>query len=128
MTDTRERFEIRFSPRIRWLLRGLGMSPRRTEVVLSSGELRVRAGALRVEIPTYCIASVTEAKAPWWLAGVHTDFRGRWIVNGAPGRMVRLDLSQPVRAKLARFNVTIRRLDLALADNALFRERLAARL
>jgi hypothetical protein len=36
-----------------------------------------------------------------------------------------LDLSQPVRGKLAGALVTIRRLDLGLTDNDAFRERLA---
>ena len=39
-------------------------------------------------------------RAPWWaLAGVHTNLRGRWIVNGASGDAVRFDLSTPVEGR-----------------------------
>jgi hypothetical protein len=128
MSDTAaERFEIRFSPRLRWLLTAFGMGPRRTGVQLSDNSLRVRAGLFSVEVPRSAIRAVSEVPAPWWAkAGVHTDLRGRWIVNGAPGRLVRLQLSPPATASTAGIRVTIRRLDLGLTDNERLTQMLSA--
>jgi hypothetical protein len=114
-----ERFDIRLSPTIGWLLRGLGMGPKRSGLVLAPPRLQVRAGLFRADIPLSDIVSVRETSAPWWaLAGIHTDLRGRWVINGAPGRLVRLDLAQPVRGQMAGVPVRIRRLDVGLSDNA----------
>jgi hypothetical protein len=122
-----ERFEIRFTPRLRWLLGAFGMGPRRCTVLLSGDSLRVRAGLFRVEAPRSAITAVSEVPAPWWaLAGVHTDLRGRWIVNGAPGRLVRLRLSPPARASLAGLPVTVRCLDVGLTDSERLTQSLTA--
>lgn|GEM_PF-1638740 len=65
------------------------------------------------------ITAVSEVRAPWWaVAGVHTDLRGRWIINGGPGSLVRLELAQPVTASVGRLHVRLRRLDVGLTDNA----------
>ena len=116
-----EQVELHFSPWIRWFLRAVGMGPKRTGIVLTPDEVRVRAGSFRVTVSRDQIASVRESSPPWWAqAGVHTDFRGRWIVDGGPGRLVRLDLSPPARGRLAGMTVSIRRLDLGLEDTAGF--------
>jgi hypothetical protein len=113
-----ERFELRYSPRLRWLLTAFGMGPRRTAVLLSRDSLQVRAGMFRVEVPRSAITAVSEVPAPWWaMAGVHTDLHGCWIVNGAPGRLVRLQLSPPARASMAGIRVGVRCLDVGLTDN-----------
>jgi hypothetical protein len=121
-----EQLEIHFSPWIRWFLRAFGMGPKRTGIVLTPHEVQVRAGHFRVIISRDQITSVRECSAPWWMAGVHTDFRGRWIVNGGPGRLVRLDLSPPVEGRMAGMTVSIRRLDVGLEDNARFLAKLAS--
>jgi len=120
MSDTPvERFDIRFSPRIRWLLRGFGMGPARSGVLLAADSLQARVGSFRVETPRSVITAVSEVRAPWWaVAGVHTDLRGRWIINGGPGSLVRLELAQPVTASVGRLHVRLRRLDVGLTDNA----------
>ena len=93
--------QVRFSPRLRWLLRALGMGPKRTGLVLTSYEVRVKAGGFQTTVPLDHIVAVSECPAPWWAqAGVHTDFRGRWIINGGPGRLVRLGLSPSVEARI----------------------------
>ena len=122
-----EQLEIHFSPWFRWFLRALGMGPKRTGIVLTPHEVQVRAGSFRVRVCRDQIASVRECSPPWWApAGVHTDFRGRWIVDGGPGRLVRLDLSPPAQGRMAGVTVSIRRLDLGLEDNASFAAKLAA--
>lgn len=124
---TGEQWEIRFSPRIRWFLRALGMGPKRTGIVLTPHDVRVRAGGFRVTVSRDHIASVSERPAPWWAqAGVHTDFRGRWIVNGGPGCLVRLVLAPPAQGRMAGMTVSIWRLDLGLQDNASFAVKLAS--
>ena len=121
-----EQLEIHFSPWIRWFLRALGLGPKRTRIVLTPHEVQVKAGSFRVTVSRDQIASVRECSPPWWaLAGVHTDFRGRWVVDGGGSRLVRLDLSPPARGRTAGVMVSIRRLDLGLEDNASFVTKLA---
>jgi len=118
--------QVRFSPRLRWLLRALGMGPKRTGLVLTSYEVRVKAGGFQTTVPLDHIVAVSECPAPWWAqAGVHTDFRGRWIINGGPGRLVRLDLSPSVEARILGMRLPVRRLDVGLEDNAGFLARLS---
>ena len=118
--------QVRFSPRLRWLLRALGMGPKRTGLVLTSYEVRVKAGGFQTTVPLDHIVAVSECPAPWWAqAGVHTDFRGRWIINGGPGRLVRLGLSPSVEARILGMRLPVRRLDVGLEDNAGFLARLS---
>jgi hypothetical protein len=118
--------QVRFSPRLRWLLRALGMGPKRTGLVLTPYEVRVKAGGFQTTVPLDHIVAVSECPAPWWAqAGVHTDFRGRWIINGGPGRLVRLGLSPSVEARILGMRLPVRRLDVGLEDNAGFLARLS---
>lgn len=122
-----EQLEIHFSPRFRWFLRALGLGPKRTGIMLTRHEVQVMAGLFHVTVSRDQIASVRECSSPWWaLAGVHTDFRGRWVVDGGPGRLVRLDLSPPAQGRVASMTVSIRRLDLGLEDNASLVTKLAS--
>jgi hypothetical protein len=119
--------EIRFSPWFRWLLTAFGMSQGRTGVLISAADVRVRASGFRLTIAREQIAAVRECAAPVWApAGVHTDFRGRWIIDGGPGRLVRLDLSPPAQGKNLGVPISVKRLDLGMADNAAFVARLGA--
>jgi hypothetical protein len=122
-----EQVEIHFSPWIRWFLRALGMGPKRTGIVLTPDEVQVKAGSFRVMVSRDQIASVRECSPPRWAqAGVHTDLRGRWIIDGGPGRLVRLDLSPPAQGQMAGMTVSVRRLDLGLEDSASFMAKLAS--
>jgi hypothetical protein len=125
--DPGERLEMRFSPLFHWLLAALGMGQNRTGVVLTPLDVQVRAGSFGVTISREQIASVRECSSPWWApAGVHTNFRGRWIVDGGPGRLVRLELSPPALGKNLGLRISIKRLDLGLEDNAGFMSKLGA--
>lgn len=118
MTDHARRFEIRIAPWSRWLLRVAGVGGPRSGLFLAPETVTVRAGGFRVAIPRSDIADVGRARAPWWaLGGVHTTLRGRWIVNGASGQVVRLDLSRPVEGRMAGFRTRVRRLDVGLVDD-----------
>ena len=120
------REQLHFSPRLRWLLRAVGMGPKRTGIVLTPDELQVRAGGFGLTIPLDRIASVSECPAPWWAqAGVHTDFRGRWIINGGPGRLVRLDLAPPAEALILGRRLSVRRLDIGVEDDVGFLAKLS---
>ena len=113
-----ETFGFRFSRWTRWLFRLVGLG-RRSGVTLTPSELRVRAWPLRVDLPLAALAAVGEGRAPWWaIAGVHTDARGRWIVTGAPGPVVRLDLAEPQEGTFVGMRVRVSRLDLGTADDA----------
>ena len=56
------------------------------------------------------------AGAMWWAIGVHTDFRGAWLVNGSPRAIVMVELDPPARARMAGISVTVKRLGLSLED------------
>ena len=104
----------------------VGLGAERTAVTLTADTVRVHAWMFDVEIPVRDIAAVGDANAPWWaLAGIHTDTKGHWIVNGASGPMVRLDLSTPATARFAGMNVRVRRLDIGIDDDERFRRELA---
>lgn len=114
-----ERFALRYWRGTRWLLTLLGLGPRRAGVTLTGSELRVRAWPLRLVVPLSAVASAGEGRAPWWaLVGVHTSTRGRWIVSGAPGHVVRLDLAEPCEGTFAGLRVRVSRLDVGTADDA----------
>ena len=110
---------LRYSRGTRRLLTLLGLGPRRSTVTVTGSELRVRAWPLRLVVPLSAIASAAQERAPWWaLFGVHTDSRGRWIVTGAPGPALRIDLAEPCYGTFAGVRVRVTRLDLGTADDA----------
>jgi len=114
-----ERLGLRYWPGSRWLLTLLGMGPRRAGVVLTGSELRVRAWPFRLVVPLTAPAAVRLDRAPWWaLVGVHTSTRGRWIVTGAPGSVVRLDLAEPCEGTFAGIRIRVTRLDVGTVDDA----------
>ena len=114
-----ERLGLRYWHGTRWLLTLLGMGPRRSGATLAEAGLQVRAWPFRVDVPLSSIAAASADRAPWWaLAGVHTSTRGRWIVTGAPGPVVRLDLARPCTGRLAGIPVRVSRLDVGTADDA----------
>ena len=52
----------------------------------------------------------------WWAIGVHSDFRGSWLVNGSMEGIVFLDLDPPARGRSGPIPIRIKRLGLGLED------------
>jgi hypothetical protein len=111
------RFAIRYSPRLRWLFELAGLGPRHSIVERRRDALVVRMGwAFSAVVPVRDIADVSRERDVWWAIGVHTNFSGSWLVNGAATGIVKLELAEPVRGRSAGFEVAVRTLGLGLDD------------
>jgi hypothetical protein len=113
-----QKFDIHYSPRLKWLFVILGMGPKRSSVVLTDDALRVRMGAwFTLEIPRSSIVAGARYRNVWWAIGVHTDFHKTWLVNGASSGIVILHVSPEARGRSAFvFPAHVVRLGLGLED------------
>ncbi len=110
-------YPIRYSPRFTWLFMPLMMGPRHSEVRLTADALHVRMGwAFRAEIPRSSIRWARRAPEETWAVGVHSNFRGRWLVNGSSLGIVEIGLEPRARARSAIFPITVSVLGLGLRD------------
>lgn len=117
MAMTETRFPIRYSPRFTWLFVPLFLGPRHAEVRLGADALHVRMGwAFDATIPRASIRWARRAHDEVWAIGVHTSFRGRWIVNGSSTGMVDLGIDPPAPAITGPFPARLRMLSLGLRD------------
>jgi hypothetical protein len=110
-------FPLRYG-RLGWLLGLLGAGRRHSAVELDGTTLHVHMGwTFRADIPRHSIHRATrEPRDIWWAIGVHTVGRGTWLVNGAAGGIVWLDVDPPARARTLGVPITVRRLGLAVDD------------
>ena len=72
--------------------------------------------AFRATIPRTSIQWARRAPDEPWAVGVHSNFRGRWLVNGSSLGIVELGLEPAARARTAVFPVTVKVLGLGLRD------------
>ena len=112
------RFPIRTNSVNRLLFRVLLIMPSSSWVELASDTVRVRLGwAFSARIPRRLVTGAGPGKPPIikFTAGAHGWAR-RWLVNGAPDRIVTVDLSESVRAFVAGFPVRLKELSVSLDD------------
>jgi len=112
------RFPIRFSSANGILFRGLLIPPSSAYVELDDDTIHVRMGwAFTGRIPRRLVARAGPGKPPTipLTAGAH-GWRGRWLVNGAPDGIVRLELSEPTRAFVSGFPIRLKELSVSLED------------
>lgn len=104
------RIAIRFG---RWkpLLIALGLTPSRSYLDVGPDLVRVRTSwGFHADVPRPSIRSVRRVGNPFpGSIGVH-GWRGRWLVNGAAGPLVAVDLEPPVRARTLMFPIRLRQL------------------
>ena len=96
----------------------VGLTPRRSYLDIGPDSVRVRMGwAFQADLPRSSIVSVHRVeKNPYpGSFGAH-GWRGRWLVNGAAGPLVSIELEPPVRARVARFPVRLRELLVSVED------------
>jgi hypothetical protein len=111
------RVPIKYSHPFIGVLRITGTPPRSAYVDISDESVRVRMGwAFQAEFPRAAVDAVDEARHVV-SAGVH-GWRGRWIVNGAPGPIARLTLPSPVRARVMGVPVRVQELLVSVDDIA----------
>jgi len=114
---TPREFRLRYARWMRPILAATGMGPRWVKIELSDTDLTVRAGLWFTGIiPRSSIRAFGRQRDAWWAIGVHTDFRGAWLVNGSPRNIVMLTVDPPARARMAGISVKVKRLGLSLED------------
>jgi hypothetical protein len=109
------------NPAMRTLLSTLLVRGRETRVDLDDADLDVRMGWLfQVRLPRTSITSAREDHRRVYGWGVHTSFRGRWLVNTASQGQVRLTIDPPARGRCTGVPVTVRELRLSLQEPQAF--------
>lgn len=111
------RFAIRYAPVMAALLTVLGAGPRLSGIEVDGGAVTIRMGwVFSVRIPLDHVARVSPQGAVWWAIGVHTNLTGRWVVNGSPRGMVRIDVAPPIRGRFMGLPVRVSRVDVSAED------------
>lgn len=110
------RVAVRFG-RLRPVLLAIGLTPARCYLDVGEESVEVRMGwTFHGEVPRSAIRSVRRAENPFpGSFGAH-GWRGRWLVNGASGPLVALELEPPVRARVARIPVRVHELLVSVDD------------
>jgi hypothetical protein len=112
------RFPIRFDSWYRWLSTVLGLPPSTAYVDVAAGEIEVRMGwAFRARFHVSDVSSAAAVDMRPLSRGVH-GFGGRWLVNGAGGPIVRIDLKDGQRARVMGIPVGLRELLVSVNDAA----------
>jgi len=112
------RFPIRFSSPNGILFKGLLILPSASYVELADDTVGVRLGwAFSARVPRRLVAAAGPGRRPRipLTAGAH-GWAGRWLVNGSPDGIVKVDLAEPVRAYVAGFPIRLRELAVSLED------------
>jgi hypothetical protein len=102
--------------RLRPLFTVLGAGPGVSHVRLDDRALDVRMGwVFHTSIPRASIRDArVETRPIWWAIGVHWAGAGTWLVNGAAGGVVWLELAAPAQARTLGIRLTLRRLGISL--------------
>jgi hypothetical protein len=109
------RIPIRFG---RWkpLLIVFGWTPRRSYLEVDPDRVGVRMGwGFHADLPRRSIRSVRRVGNAVMSIGVH-GWRGRWLVNGAYGPLVALEIDPPVRARACGIAVRLSELLVSVED------------
>jgi hypothetical protein len=96
----------------------MGLGPAHSGADVFQGFVRVWMGwAFHSDIPR---TSITAARiypgVIRWTAGAHTNFRGRWLVNGAGSGIVELTVDPPSEGWTSGFPIHLRSLLIGLED------------
>ena len=63
------------------------------------------------------IVSAKPGSGEWFFGvGIHTNLRGRWVVNGSLQRIVALDMAPPAWGRCLGVPIRVHRLDISLED------------
>jgi hypothetical protein len=122
------RFPIRSTAANRLLFQALLILPSASYVELDGDTIHVRLGwAFSARIPRRLVAGAGPGRPPRirLTAGAH-GWNGRWLVNGAPDGIVKIDLAEPVRASVSGFPIRLRQLMVSLEDTDGFLHALGA--
>lgn len=110
-------FDILYARPLLPLFELLRMGPRFSSIEVTPSHLRVRMGFwFAVTIDRNAISAVRRERDMFWSVGVHTSFRGTWIVNGSPRNTVMMTIDPPAQGRSAGFRVKVKTLALSPAD------------
>lgn len=110
------RFPIRYTFGKGLALRLVGAPKRWAYVEVTEERVRVRMSwAFRATFDRSRVESVSRAPRVRVTAGAH-GWRGRWLVNGASGPIVKIVLSGTARGRVIGFPIRIRELWVSVAD------------
>jgi hypothetical protein len=114
---TSTRFPIKFDAPYALLSRALLISPSDSYVEIAETEVSVRMGwAFRATFDRARVTGTTLlGKRILLTRGVH-GWAGRWLVNGAGGGILAIDLEPQQRAYVAGFPVSLRQLQVSVED------------
>jgi hypothetical protein len=106
----------------------LGLGPRHSWVRVDDGAVLVRMGwGFRARFAKDQVTSAQPGSGEWFFGvGIHTNLRGRWVVNGSLQRMVALSLNPPATGRCMGLPILIDRLDVSLEDPTGFLDALGA--
>jgi hypothetical protein len=109
MAEQSARFPIRFGT-LKPLFVVTGLTPRRSYVDVAPDVVRVRMGwGFSADVPRGSIRSARPVAEKRWSIGVH-GWRGRWLVNGAGGPLVAIEIAPPARARVLGIRVRLHKL------------------
>jgi len=123
-----QRFALRYSWVIRWLLSPLCVGPAFSSVDLDDATLRVHMGwAFDARVPRATIRSARRyPRTIRWTAGAHTDLHGSWLVNGAGSGIVEMTIDPAAEGRSGGFRIHPVRILVSLEDPDGFLRALAA--
>jgi hypothetical protein len=94
----------------------LGVTPARSYLDLEPEIVRVRMGwGFAADIPRTSIRSVRRVERAMWSIGAH-GWRGRWLVNGARGPIVSIEIDPPVHGRTILIPSGLRELRVSVDD------------
>ena len=109
MSEQPVRFPIRFGT-LTPLFVLTGLTPSRSYLEVGPEVVRVRMGwSFSADVPRASIRAAHRLRDKRWSIGVH-GWRGRWLVNGARGPLVALELAPPTRARVLGIRVRLQEL------------------
>ena len=113
-----QRFALRYSWAVRWLLSPLCVGPAFSSVDLDDVCVRVHMGwAFDATVPRAAIRTARRyPRSIRWTAGAHTDLHGSWLVNGAGSGIVEMTIDPAVEGRSGGFRIHPVRILVSLED------------
>jgi len=109
------RFPIRFGA-LKSLFVVTGLTPARCYVEVGPDVVRVRMGwSFSADVPRPSIRCQHRVHDKRWSIGVH-GWRGRWLVNGAAGPLVALEIAPPAHARVLGVRVRLQELIVSVEE------------
>jgi hypothetical protein len=115
MSEPPVRFPIRFGT-LKPFFVAIGLTPARCWIDIGPDVVRARMGwSFGTDVPRPSIRSAHRVHGKRWSIGVH-GWRGRWLVNGARGPLVALEIAPSGHARVLGVRVRLRELIVSVEE------------